>query len=556
MTIHDQLKPTGQVEQVAPEPLISTQDRETPYPLDSLPPLMRNAVTEIADFAQVPMALAGQCVLGAAAYLAQTRVDAWSHKTGKMPCSIFSLALGVSGGGKSSAHDLAFRPIMTAERELKRNYYKKVAEINAGAEGLTGKKLAQHNKDNPKPPDPSTIISSDGSVSRIMSMYVDGKPSLFWSTDEGGQMLAGHSVKAENRVAVLGSLTQLWDTGRGERLRSSANEDASGAFWHRRLSMHLMAQEAAIRDVLTDQVMREQGFLPRFLFCAPDSLAGTRLLTPERMDKKPRDCPGIVAYWDRIKDIMQQPERITDGEVDAEMLGLTGSARNLWMDFNNDVERRQGRFGRYAELTPFASRGAQNAQRVATVIAHFEGKNHVDDQAMEAAIALVNHSLMEWLRYACTVRVDAGTQAAIHMSDWLVKQIENGRADWSEFTTDRWGKSGYKPLRSAAKRDPALKILMDKKHLLTADGKTYRVNPLLIGAESAESAESPETQGLQGAEDLRTSAEKVRTANSSAENPHSSANNPHAQARMNKGFPQNPQNPQPIAPADEWTGTI
>ena len=559
MSIQDQLKPTGQVEQLIPEPLTPTMASETPYPLDSLPPLMRNAVTEIADFAQVPLALAGQCVLGAAAYLAQTRVDAWSHmaKTRKMPCSINSLALGISGGGKSSAHDLAFEPIMTAERELKKQHAREVAEIDEGGKELAGKELTQYNRANPKPPDPSTIIGSDGSISRIMAKFVEGTPSLFWSTDEGGQMLGGHSLKADNSVAVLGCLTQLWDSGKGERLRSSANEDASGTFWGRRLSLHLMAQERAIRDVLADDVMREQGFLPRFLFCAPDSIVGTRLMTLERMMRKPEDCPGIVAYWERIKTIMQTPERITeDGEVDVEPLELTSRAKTLWMDFWLEVEAQQRRFGRYAELTPFASRGAQNALRVATVIAHFEGKNHVDDEAMVAAIALVDHSLSEWLRYACAARVDTSTQAAINMSDWLIKQIKSGKTDWLEFTADRWGKSGYAPLRTAAKRDAATRILLEKKHLTTTDGKTFRVNPLLIGAESAESAESLTGQGLQVADDLRTSAEKVRTANSSAENPQPSANNPQSQARMNKGLPQNPQNPQPIAPADEWTGTI
>lgn len=557
MSIQDQLKPTGQVEQLIPEPLDPTMASETPYPLDSLPPLMRNAVTEIADFAQVPLALAGQCVLGAAAYLAQTRVDAWSHKSYQMPCSINSLALGISGSGKSSAHDLAFRPIMAAERELKKQHAREVAEIDEGGQELTGKQLAQYNRANPKPPDPSTIIGGDGSISRIMAKFVEGTPSLFWSTDEGGQMLGGHSLKADNSVAVLGCLTQLWDSGKGERLRSSANEDASGTFWGRRLSLHLMAQERAIRDVLADDVMREQGFLPRFLFCAPDSIVGTRLMTLERMIRKPEDCPGIVEYWKRVEIIMQTPERITeDGEVDAERLELTKPARTLWLDFHNEVETQQGRFGRYAELTPFASRGAQNALRVATVIAHFEGKNHVDDEAMAAAIALVDHSLSEWLRYACAARVDASTQAAINMSDWLIKQIEGGKTDWLEFTADRWGKSGYAPLRTAAKRDAATRILLEKKHLTTADGKTFKVNPLLIGAESADFAESLAGQGLQVADDLRTSAEKVRTANSSAENPQPSANNPQSQARMNKGFPQNPQNPQPIAPADEWTGTI
>lgn len=541
-----------------PEPLTHQMEGATPYPLENLPPIMRDAVTGIADCAQAPIALAGQCVLGAMAYLAQTRVDAWSNKSYQMPCSLFSLALGKSGEGKSSAHDLAFKPITEAEWERKKRYRQVAAEIDEGASGLKGKALAEYEKENPYPPDPTTIISSDGSVSRIMSKFVEGTPSLFWSTDEGGQMLGGHSLKADNRLAVLGSLTKLWDKGDGERLRSKDNADASGTFWKRRLSLHLMAQEKAIRDCLTDDILREQGFLPRFLFCAPDSLVGTREMTLERMAKKPEDYKGIAPFWQRINEIMRTPEHVNDdGEIEAPRLELTDTAKVDWLDFYRVTEHQQGRFGRYADLTPFASRGAQNALRVATVIAFFEGKNQVDDQAMLAAIALVDHSLREWKRYACAARVDPVTQAAIDMSDWLIKQINSGK-NWQEFTTDRWGKSGYQPLRAAAKRDPALALLLEKNHLLLAGDRTYRVNPLLIGAESAESAESHTSQGLQSAEDLRKGAEKVRTANSSAENPQSSAKVPQTQTRINKGVPQNPHNPHINEPDNEqlWEMTL
>lgn len=474
-----------------PEPLVPGASQPAPYPIDALPPMMRNAIKDIADFSQSPIALAGQCVLGAASYLAQTRVDAWSHLSFKMPCSLFLMALGRSGGGKSIAYDQAFAPILKAEKEIIQSYYKEINELNSDAEGLTAKELARHKKDNPVPLDPTTLITSDGSISRIMSKFVEGAPSLFWSTDEGGQMLGGHSLKADNRVAVLGSLTQLWDSGKGERLRSSENADASGKFWHRRFGLHLMAQEVSIRSALTDPIMREQGFLPRFLFCAPASLVGNRTISEDRIEAKPEDYIGIRDYWQRLKDIMLEPEKIEGGEIKADRLELTRGARSLWMDFWLDVEREQGRFGMYAELTPFASRCAQNALRVATVIAHFEGHKHVDDQAMKAALAIVNHSMLEWHRYACEVRVDKATQSAIDMSDWLIREVKAGKSNWMEFTSREWSRGGYSPLRKAEKRNQAFDILLSKNHLLTTNkGKSFSLNPLLLNppATSATSA--------------------------------------------------------------------
>ena len=570
MSITNQLQPRGKVEQIMPEPLVDQAEAPAPYPIDALPPMMRDAIKGIADLAQSPIELVGQCVLGAASYLAQTRVDAWSHKSYQMPCSINSLALNRSGGGKSSAHDPAFKPIMEAEKEISQSYYKEVAELNSGADGLTGKQLAQYKKDNPAPPDPTTIIGSDGSISRIMAKFVEGTPSLFWSTDEGGQMLGGHSLKADNRVAVLGSLTQLWDAGKGERLRSSENADASGKFWQRRLSLHLMAQEVAVRDALTDPVMREQGFLPRFLFCAPASLAGTRIMTVDRMFKKPEEYIGIADYWQRLKDIMREPEKIEDGEIKADRLDLTRGARSLWMDFYNDVEHQQGRFGMYAELTPFASRGAQNALRVATVIAHFEGRNHVDEQAMEAALAIVDHSLLEWHRYACEVRVDKATQAAIDMSDWLVREVKAGKSNWMKFTRREWSRKGYNPLRKAEKRDEALDILLDKSHLLTGDkGKSFNLNALLlnpaattatIATATTKTSNGDGCSDLQSCDTAATGCDKNSASTETPENVATCRNGvavtEGAQSPTDQGLQENVAEVANVAPAEQWEATI
>lgn len=110
------LQPKGQIEQCVPEALESIVDQPVPYPLEALPLVLREAAQGIADFVQGPTALAGQTVLGAAACLAQSRVDAWSYVSGQMPCSLFSLALGATGSAKSSTHRLAFLPIEQAEK--------------------------------------------------------------------------------------------------------------------------------------------------------------------------------------------------------------------------------------------------------------------------------------------------------------------------------------------------------------------------------------------------------------------------------------------------------
>lgn len=265
--------PTGLV----PKPLLPDTAPPTPYPLDDLPYVMRGVVEAIVEHAMVPAAIAGQCVIGAATHLAQTRVNAW-HPKGKPEgalCSLFMLSLFDSGEGKSSARELAFKTIDEAEKEARAHYRQACAEIEAMAGGLKGKARDEFLAAHPLPPDPKSQFS-DATYEPIVGDFIRGKSAASWDTDEGGQMLGGHSFKADTNVATLGGLTTAFSSGKFERTRSRGNLEGSGVAYNRRLSIHLMAQPVAVASALSDPLLVGQGFLPRFLFAAPGSLAGDR----------------------------------------------------------------------------------------------------------------------------------------------------------------------------------------------------------------------------------------------------------------------------------------
>src|SRR5690554_2634867 len=181
MSVLDKLQPTGQVEQVVPEPLTAILEAATPYPVEALPPLMRDAITASAHYSQAPLALAGQSILGAAAYLAQTRVNAPSRTSNKgQPCSIFTLALGNSGEGKSFTREIAFASINEAEKQRSDQYAQELEEYKRGKEGMSGKGLKDYELAHAMPIDNRTIIGSDASFSRVASLFIEGAPALFW----------------------------------------------------------------------------------------------------------------------------------------------------------------------------------------------------------------------------------------------------------------------------------------------------------------------------------------------------------------------------------------
>lgn len=485
-----------------PEPLVSDIGQPTPYPVEHLPKIMGDAIHAIAEHVQSAMPIVGQCVLGAANYLAQTRVNAVSPASGEMPCSMYMLSLADSGDRKSASHRIAYQPIAMLEYQRGKAYSQEIKEYEEGKRGKKGKALEEYLNDTPVPVDPATVLSSDASFSRVNSMLIDGKPSLFWDSDEGGQMLSGHSMKGDDRVAVMGALTKLWDNGGCERIRSSSNADGSGKGYNRRLSMHLMAQEIAIRDALQDPILRGQGFLPRFLFTAPKSKKGTRLLTIDRLNKKAGHDPRIRKYWDRVQEILDTAEHvdIESSEVMPPALEPTNEATALWLELYNEVELQSGKFGVFGDIGAFASRTGELTARIATVLAHFEGLDHVDAKSMRGAVELARHSLSEWLRYSSVAVVDRITQQAADLMEWL--QAPERVKDWGVFTARELQRNSFGDLRkSAKKRDTILALLCEKHHLITTDGKTYMVSPRAVTA--ATSATSQQEQGLQVVTALR-----------------------------------------------------
>ncbi|MBD8476147.1 DUF3987 domain-containing protein [Pseudomonas sp. CFBP 8770] len=536
----------------APKPLLPDITPPTPYPLDALPGKMRGAVEAIVEHAMVPAAIAGQCVVGANTHLAQTRVNAW-HPRGNPEgalCSLFMLSLFDSGEGKSSARELAFRTIDEAEKEARFRHRQAFDEIEAMAADLKGKAREEFLAAHPLPPDPKTQYS-DATFEPIVGGFIRGKSAASWDTDEGGQMLGGHAFKADTNVATLGGLTTAFSSGKFERTRSRGNLEGSGVAYNRRLSIHLMAQPVAVAAALSDPLLVGQGFLPRFLLAAPVSLAGTCFITVKSLERSAYADLRLQAYWSRCKEIAASPEYIDPetGEVAPPVLVLNAAAKQVWVDFRNEIECERGALGKFAGLKPFAARGAEQALRLSAVLGFFEDVERIDADCMRRACMLARYSLDEWLRYTGAGTVDPELKLAAELMSWL--RDPKRAAKWQEFHANDLGKSGPAAVRSAKKRDPVLAVLLKYHHLLSSDGKQFKINPL---AEIADSAATQPSRGFVVADDLRKVAEIAQFPRekhpASTALPQTSAKLSQAETQKFQGLPQNPQNPQPPAFAD------
>ncbi len=534
------------------EPLIQVSKGQ-PYPIEQLPPRMREAAEAIAYHVQAPLPLAGNAVISSAAYLAQRLVNAPDpiNEHGQ-PCSLFTLTLGNSGDRKSSCRNLACKAIDEREKRNRQLQAQRLAEIQEQAEQMKPKEQAAFLRANAEP-DAQTLFT-DTTFESLTGGFIRGASACAWDTDEGGQVLGGHSLKSDTRNATLGGLTKVFDNGKIERNRSKANAEGSGVAYNRRLTVSLLAQEIVVREELTDPLLQGQGFLARFLFASAESLAGTRFLTSERMEENACDDPRLQSYWQRCRELLDRelPKGAEVGEVgevgelDPPVLPMDDEAKAVWRVLYNETEGEQAQGGDLFGLRPFASRAGQLAYRLAAVFACFEGLDTIDADTMNRACAFVRYSLSEWSRYVGRGAADPLASKAQALIDWL---ISKGIAAIDKATLNRLGKEG--PTRGNAKqRDAVIKLLVNHRYLLP-DGEALMLNPQIHAVNSAESAESAEPRASAGsasADQVRKGAEKVRSngngGNSSADRPHSSAPLPQSEPRAVTGFPHNPHNPQ------------
>mgnify|MGYP003617972871 CR=1 FL=1 len=419
------------VESDWPEPF-DAEAIPTAWPEDCLPPGMAEAAKAIAEHAQAPEALAGMAVVAAVAHVAQRLIDARHPKTETMPCSLFILTAAGSGERKSECFKLATNPLAKRERKLREQWKAENQELENEAARAKPKDrdaiLIQ------APPDPRTIFV-DATTQKIENAFLhNGAPAMTLSTDEGGMLLGGYSLKAETRAASLGMLTRLFDGGGVQRDR--VGDGQSGFRYGVRFGLFLSAQPIVLRESLADPVLREQGFLPRFLYAAPQSLAGGRFLDASDLSRRASDDARIVDYWDALRRIDEMAVCTDEhGGLLLTTPGMTNDAVEVWLEFYNATEARQAVGNDMDALRPFASRAGELAARVAAVYALWRccgmdgatpGKTVINVTDMRQAVSLVSYSLDEWRRQGDSAILSATERDARDLLTWMHrKELEN-----------------------------------------------------------------------------------------------------------------------------------
>ncbi len=377
----------------SPEPLME-RPRVPDFPTDSLGPILGPAAQSIAYFVQAPLAMCGASVLAAAALSVQQYINVRRGGVGTGPVSLFVLTVAASGDRKTSVDKLALRGVreveaerIEAHRQAQSDYRAQLTAWQTRRDSIAatgkGKILSQdaqtqleqdleaHEVQRPEPPQRPNLTFSEPTPEGIYRHFENGNPSAGLFSDEGIGFFGGHGMTPESRGRMLATLSSCWDGSPLTRTRST--EGQSGILANRRLSCHLMCQPVVAAQVLADPVMVGQGFLPRFLITRVDSLAGSRFIQPRPIDENPEYDPNLQKVWRRQKALISgTPEVDDNGGLKLKTLEIKGEALATWRALHDGIESEMGEDGAYRDIRSFASKAAENAARIAAVLAYFE----------------------------------------------------------------------------------------------------------------------------------------------------------------------------------------
>lgn len=427
----------------SPRPLMRDVEAPEEFPLEALPAVLGDAVRAIVAKVQCPEALAAQSVLSVASLATQGLANVRHPVSQKsLPISCFMLSICESGERKSTADAEAMAPVRAFEAELKDEYRSAFSSWKNRQEAFEGtrrkimadKKLGYDDRlraleelgEEPERPLHWAITAPEPTVEGLVLFMKDARASLGIFATEGGQFLGGYGMSPDHAIKTCTAISLAWDAEEIRRMRAS---DGFSALPGRRLAMHLLVQPSLAAKFLGDRELRSQGILSRFLAVAPQSKIGQRLVdtsgNPPDHDEANR---ALSRYTQVIGERLRRPLALAEGErnaLDVPTLSLDqGAARRIFAEFHNAVEEACGPDGAFHDVQGFASKSAEHALRLASVLQVIEDPEArtIGDDAIDGGVMLARYYLNEQSRLAAEAMIVESDRKADRLRRWLCEK--------------------------------------------------------------------------------------------------------------------------------------
>jgi len=421
-----------------PEPLTAPIESR-PYPVDALPPLLRDAVIEAQAFVQSPAALVACSALSALSIAVQGIVNVRRDPQLAGPVSLYLLSVAESGERKTTCDRIFGAALRDWERDRALACAAELAEYEAAAASYEAKKAgllesikrkrrdAQDTADDdralldlrataPTPVSVPRLLYADATPEALAHALATGWPSAAVLSAEAGAVFGAHGMGYETILRNLALLNVLWDGG---EISVDRRSKPSFRLRDRRLTFGVMIQPEALRGFIerAGALPRDSGFIARFLIAWPASTHGHR---PYR--RAPQAMPAVDVFNARVRALLDTP-LTTDarGGLAPTMLDFSPAAHAAWVQAHDRIERQLGGAGHYASIRDVAAKAAENIARLAALLHVLDHgpAGETDERCVESASRIIGWHLHEARGLLADLDAKPELSAAIRFDAWL-----------------------------------------------------------------------------------------------------------------------------------------
>lgn len=445
---------------------------ERDYPIDEFPDQLRQAILEVSEVTQVPLAMVGSEFIAAMSIAAQGVYDI-RMPTGKIrPPTVNGVTFADSGERKSSAAEMVNEPIKLFDdmRDEKyqtalKQYLGKKAVWKATEKALARKltklvqagdnadevqiQIEQHHAQTPLPPKQVRILHQNTTVRALLETMEGTAISVAFHSAEGGAITEGGVLDA----AVF--LNQAWDGS--AQLEMKRSHGVSIVARDPRITVAFAIPPAQFFDMGKKKIdmLRASGYFARTLFCYPRSTQGTRYVKEVNTDFR-----YLRAFHQIIEKCLHKyGEQIDSGRVHRDCLEFSAEAFLTWARLVNHAEDYIKPGAVFSEMKDVASKAVEMMCRVAALLHIFSGQTgKIAQSTLESAANIVDWYMEEFRRiFTPGLLIPVEQQYANLLYDFLARKLaEEGI---TQYEKNYFNSYAPLPIRKAAKIKAALGIL-------------------------------------------------------------------------------------------------
>lgn len=210
---------------IVDDELGASEHQRYPFPIENTPKLFRDAVLEVTEAVQCPMALTVASALSVMSLAISPLIDVRRKSDLLGPSNLFLLTLGDSGERKSTVDKRFIQPVKEFVRELMSVYQSSLSDYQADIKVFNEQEkslkkairdAANNNKDvsilqeemrelekkRPKSPICPYVLL-DNFTTEGLNKHLSKLPVAMIHSDEAGIVLGGYSTKQDNIMSFL-----------------------------------------------------------------------------------------------------------------------------------------------------------------------------------------------------------------------------------------------------------------------------------------------------------------------------------------------------------------